>query len=80
MIGCADIFSSGGAGNIEGLSSAGSNMTGNVFAYDADFSYAQVKIIDAQHLGVDFIRSSTSEVLDSSVLTKSHSQVFVTQA
>lgn len=69
----------GGAGNIEGLSSVGSNYSTNVFAYGDDFSYATLKVQDAQHLGIDFIRSSTGEVLDSSVLYKSHNQNFVVQ-
>lgn len=70
----------GGAGNIEGLSSVGSNETGNVFAYADDFSFARVNIVDAQHLGVDFVRSSTLEILDSSVLYKSHGEQFVVQS
>ncbi|KAK4574909.1 hypothetical protein LTR86_000758 [Recurvomyces mirabilis] len=69
-----------GAGNIEGLLSMGANMTGNLLAYADDMSYGQLKIIGAQHLSIAFIRSSTSEVLDSSVLIKSHSQAFVVQA
>jgi acid phosphatase type 7 len=70
----------GGAGNIEGLSDVGSNVTGNVFAYADDFSYATVKVLDAQHLEVDFIRSSTSQVLDTSTLYKAHGQPFVVQS
>jgi hypothetical protein len=62
----------GGAGNIEGLSKVGSNYSTNVFAYADDFSYAQLKFKDAQHLGVDFIDSKTGAVVDSSVLHKPH--------
>ncbi len=69
----------GGAGNIEGLSSVGSNVTANVFAYADDFSYATVAFEDVNHMRVDFIRSSTGNVLDSSVLYKSHGQQFVVQ-
>lgn len=70
----------GGAGNIEGLSSVGSNYSTNQFAYGADFSYATVKFVDAEHLEVDFIRSSTGEVLDTSELYKSHNTSFVVQS
>jgi acid phosphatase type 7 len=69
----------GGAGNIEGLSSVGSNVSYNAFAYDADFSYASVSFADTTHLRVNFIRSSTGEVLDTSVLYKAHTQQFVVQ-
>jgi hypothetical protein len=70
---------SGGPGNIEGLTAVGSNSTTNVFAYADDFSYAKVSFQDANNLKVDFIRSSTGDVLDSSVLYKSHKQQFVVQ-
>lgn len=69
----------GGSGNIEGLSDVGANYSTNVFAYDSDFSYAKISLQDKNHLKVDFIRSSTGDVLDSSVLFKSHSQQFVVQ-
>jgi hypothetical protein len=69
----------GGAGNIEGLSSVGSNLTFNAFAYAADFSYATVGFQDANHMEVQFIRSATGEILDSSVLYKEHSEQFVVQ-
>ncbi|KAI6086598.1 putative acid phosphatase [Hypoxylon rubiginosum] len=69
----------GGAGNIEGLSAVGSNLTYNSFAYADDFSYAKVSFLDANNLQVDFIRSATGEVLDSSVLYKSHTEQFVVQ-
>jgi hypothetical protein len=58
----------GGAGNIEGLSATGANSSTNVFAYDADFSYATLKFKDEQNLQIDFLRSQTGELLDSSML------------
>jgi hypothetical protein len=69
----------GGAGNIEGLSSVGSNVSYNAFAYADDFSYARVSFQSATQLQVDFFRSSTNEVLDSSTLYKAHNQSFVVQ-
>ncbi|KAI4858746.1 putative acid phosphatase [Hypoxylon rubiginosum] len=69
----------GGAGNIEGLSAVGSNLTYNSFAYADDFSYAKISFLDANNLQVDFIRSATGEVLDTSVLYKSHTEQFVVQ-
>ncbi|CAK7274711.1 hypothetical protein SEPCBS57363_006302 [Sporothrix epigloea] len=70
----------GGAGNIEGLASIGSNYSTNVFAYADDFSFATLNFLDAQHLKVDFVRSSTGEVLDSSTLFKSHKDRFVNRS
>lgn len=70
----------GGAGNIEGLSAVGANATANKFAYAADYSFAQVKFMDANHLGVQFFDSSNGTLLDSSVLYKSHSSPFVVQS
>jgi acid phosphatase type 7 len=69
----------GGAGNIEGLSSVGSNVSFNAFAYADDFSYATVSLLDSNNLQVEFIRSSTGVVLDTSVLYKSHAEQFVVQ-
>jgi hypothetical protein len=69
----------GGAGNIEGLSSVGTNVSSNRFAYAEDFSYATISFLDAQHMRVDFIRSSTGAVLDSSTLYKAHTAQFVVQ-
>jgi hypothetical protein len=69
----------GGAGNIEGLSSVGTNVSFNAFAYADDFSYATVSFLDTNNLKVDFIRSSTGDILDSSVLYKSHTEQFVVQ-
>lgn len=66
----------GGAGNIEGLSSVGSNYSTNVFAYADDFSYASVKFRNSSYLEVDFIRSSTGEILDTSTLYKKHDTAF----
>lgn len=69
----------GGAGNIEGLSNVGKNVTGNAFAYADDFSYARVSIKSRTEMQVDFFRSSTGEVLDSSTLYKAHEEPFVVQ-
>ena len=69
----------GGAGNIEGLSTVGSNVSFNAFAYADDFSYATVNFLDTNNLRVDFIRSSTGDILDTSVLHKSHTEQFVVQ-
>ena len=72
----------GGAGNIEGLIPVGAKPAFNAFAYDDDFSYATVKFIDSNNLQIDFIRSSTGAVLDSSVLYKAHkahNKLFVVQ-
>lgn len=69
----------GGAGNVEGLSAVGTNVSYNRFAYADDFSYATVSFLDAQNLRVDFIRSEDGSVLDSSVLYKEHAEQFVMQ-
>ncbi|TAQ86417.1 hypothetical protein B7494_g5261 [Chlorociboria aeruginascens] len=69
----------GGAGNIEGLSDLGSNVSYNAFAYAEDFSYATINFLDENHLRVEFIQSSTGDVLDTSVLYKSHTEAFVVQ-
>ena len=69
----------GGAGNIEGLESVGSNVSYNAFAYADDFSYATVTFKDENNIQVDFIRSSTGAILDSSALYKAHNEQFVVQ-
>ena len=69
----------GGAGNIEGLSSVGTEPSYTEFAYADDYSYATLKFLDEQHLQVEFIQSSTGDVLDSSTLYKSHKEQFVVQ-
>ncbi|AEO71895.1 uncharacterized protein THITE_2093391 [Thermothielavioides terrestris NRRL 8126] len=69
----------GGAGNIEGLSSVGTNVSYNRFAYADDFSYATVSFLDTQRLRVDFIRSDDGALLDSSILFKEHDEQFVVQ-
>ncbi|KAJ6112434.1 hypothetical protein N7512_007758 [Penicillium capsulatum] len=69
----------GGAGNIEGLSDVGDKPAYTGFAYAEDYSYSTLRFLDAQHLQVDFIRSSTGDVLDSSTLFKEHSVGFVVQ-
>jgi hypothetical protein len=70
---------SGGAGNIEGLSSVGSNVSYNAFAYADDFSYSTVKFEDANHLTITFIDSASGETLDQSTLYKSHKDQFPVQ-
>jgi acid phosphatase len=67
----------GGAGNIEGLSAVGANSSTNVFAYADDFSYATLRFVDANHLQIDFVRSKTGEVLESSVLYRERDADFV---
>lgn len=69
----------GGAGNIEGLSDVGSKPSYTQFAYDDDYSYSTLRIRDRNHLQVDFFRSSTGELLDSSTLYKRHDTQFVVQ-
>lgn len=69
----------GGAGNIEGLSSVGSNVSFNAFAYASDYSYATVGFLDANNLQVNFFRSTTGDLLDTSILYKSHTEQFVVQ-
>ncbi|OAA79052.1 Metallophosphoesterase domain protein [Akanthomyces lecanii RCEF 1005] len=70
---------SGGTGNIEGLEEFKEIPPYNAFAYNEDFAYATLRFEDAQNMSVDFIRSATGEILDSSVLHKSHSERFVRQ-
>ena len=70
---------SGGAGNIEGLVAVEDKPSYTKFAYADDYSYSTLKFLDEKHLQLDFIRSSTGDVLDSSTLYKSHSMPFVTQ-
>ncbi|KAJ5506185.1 Purple acid phosphatase-like N-terminal [Penicillium expansum] len=69
----------GGPGNIEGLSSIGSKPAYTEFAYADDFSYSTLRFLDEQHLQVDFVRSSTGEIVDSSTLFKKHATDFVDQ-
>ncbi|PYH41094.1 purple acid phosphatase family protein [Aspergillus saccharolyticus JOP 1030-1] len=69
----------GGAGNIEGLSSVGTEPDYTAFVYAEDYSYSTIRVLNATHLQVEFIRSETGEVLDSSVLYKSHTEQFVRQ-
>lgn len=70
---------SGGTGNIEGLSAVGDKPSYTAFAYADDFAYATIRFLDTQHLKVDFYRSSTGELLDTSTLFKAHSDQFVVQ-
>lgn len=69
----------GGAGNIEGLSSVGPNVTSNRFAYATAFSYATLSFEDENNLEIKFIDSSSGEILDTSTLYKSHTEQFVNQ-
>ncbi|KAF9890275.1 hypothetical protein FE257_006189 [Aspergillus nanangensis] len=69
----------GGAGNIEGLSSVGKKPDFTEFAYDDDYSYATLSLLDEQRLNVKFVKSATGEILDESVLFKSHQERFVVQ-
>lgn len=69
----------GGAGNIEDLSSVRDKPSYTEFAYADDYSYSMLRVLNRTHLQVDFIRSSTGEILDSSTLYKSHSSPFVVQ-
>ncbi|KAF1952426.1 Metallo-dependent phosphatase [Byssothecium circinans] len=69
----------GGAGNIEGLVQPGANFSTNIFAYAEDFSYATISLLSERELKVEFVRSKTGEVLDSSVLVKEHRERFVVQ-
>lgn len=69
----------GGPGNIEGLSAVGTKPSYTAFAYADDFSYATISFLDSQNLKVDFYRSATGELLDTSTLHKSHAQQFVVQ-
>lgn len=62
----------GGPGNIEGLSKVGTRQSYNAFAYDLDFSFPTIRILDETNLQVDFFRSSTGELLHTSKLYKSH--------
>ncbi|CAI7654737.1 unnamed protein product [Penicillium glandicola] len=69
----------GGPGNIEDLSSVGTKPAYTEFAYADDYSYSTLRFLDEQHLQIDFVRSSTGEILDSSTLYKEHATNFVDQ-
>ena len=69
----------GGPGNIEGLTAVGSKPDYTEFVYADDYSYAKLNFVDEQNLEVEFIRSSTGEILDTSTLFKSHKTAFVSQ-
>lgn len=69
----------GGAGNIEGLAPIEDYSYYTEFAYADDYSYSTLKILNETHLQVDFIRSLTGDLLDSSTLYKDHSIPFVNQ-
>ena len=70
---------SGGAGNIEGIHPIGPKPPYTAFTYDDDFAYTTIHIVDRNHMIVDFIRSATGEVIDTSTLYKSHKTPFVSQ-
>ena len=70
---------SGGTGNIEGRTSVGTKQSYNAFAYADEFSYATLNIKDRSHLQVNFYKSTSGELLDSSVLYKKHDDSFVVQ-
>ena len=72
-------ITAGGAGNIEGLHRLGTKPPFTAFAYADDFAYATVHVQDRNHLQVDFTRSATGELVDSSTLYKSHETAFVQQ-
>ncbi|KAL3460912.1 Metallo-dependent phosphatase-like protein [Aspergillus heterothallicus] len=72
----------GGAGNIEGLVKAGSTAdrpVGLAFANDEEYAFATVRILDENRMQVEFVSSATGEVLDRSLLYKSHAERFVRQ-
>lgn len=69
----------GAAGNIEGLSKAGTKPAYTQFVDDTHFGYATFSFKDRTQLQVDFIRSSDGSVLDSSTLVKTHDTQFVRQ-
>ncbi|OJJ45137.1 hypothetical protein ASPZODRAFT_2111045 [Penicilliopsis zonata CBS 506.65] len=69
----------GGAGNIEGLSTVGSEPSYTAFAYADDYSYSSLTFLNDTALEIKFLRSSTGQVLDTSILIKDHSQQFVRQ-
>lgn len=72
---------SGGTGNIEGVDKIDASSAPDYYAfgYGDDFSYATIRLKDTKNLQVDFYRSSTGELLDSSNLYKEHDQQFVNQ-
>ncbi len=67
----------GGAGNIEGLSPVGKNLTGNRWAYAESQSYARLAFQSKTELGVNFYKSDGNELLDSTTLYKKHEEQFV---
>ncbi|KAL2828807.1 Metallo-dependent phosphatase-like protein [Aspergillus pseudoustus] len=69
----------GAAGNIEGLSPTLWRPPYLEFLNDKDYAYAAINFVDENNLRVDFIKSTTGEVLDTSTLYKSHGDRFVRQ-
>ncbi|KAI9370240.1 Metallo-dependent phosphatase-like protein [Aspergillus egyptiacus] len=70
---------SGAAGNIEGLTKAIIRPESTAFFNDEDYTYSTIRFLDANHLQVDFIKSTTGEILESSTLYKRHEERFVRQ-
>ncbi|SPO27033.1 related to Acid phosphatase precursor [Ustilago trichophora] len=69
----------GAAGNIEGLTSAGTKPAYNAFVDDSHNGYARLTFQDKNNLKVDMIHSTNGEVLDSATLFKKHDVAFVRQ-
>ncbi|SNX85467.1 related to Acid phosphatase precursor [Melanopsichium pennsylvanicum] len=69
----------GAAGNIEGLSSAGTIPAYNAFIDDSHNGYARLTFETKNKLRVDMIHSTDGSVLDSATLTKDHKDQFVRQ-
>ena len=69
----------GAAGNIEGLTSAGTKPAYNSFVDDSHNGYARLTFQDKNNLKVDMIHSTDGSVLDSATLYKKHDDAFVRQ-
>lgn len=69
----------GAAGNIEGLSSAGTKPAYNAFIDDSHNGYARLTFVDKNNLKVEMIHSTDGGVLDSATLYKKHDVDFVHQ-
>ncbi|KAL2848975.1 hypothetical protein BJX68DRAFT_267323 [Aspergillus pseudodeflectus] len=69
----------GTAGNIERLAPTLWKPANLEFLNDKDYAYATITFVDENNLRVDFIKSTTGEVLDTSTLYKSHEDRFVKQ-
>ncbi|KAG6021204.1 hypothetical protein E4U41_002554 [Claviceps citrina] len=69
----------GGPGNIEGLDKLGKMPPYTAYGNDEEFCYARLAFESAHSLRVDFVRSSTGDVVDTSTLKKVHDKKFVVQ-